>query len=124
MLNQPIEQVGGCVRWQPPTLGISMNPEIITNVLLQVPALGVVVYLVVHFLTYLRTSRDDEREFMSQLARDQSEIIDRNTQALVENRQMANETRETLAEVRVVIEQQMARMPVSNGDNNSGNPIA
>ncbi|KAA5535657.1 hypothetical protein FYK55_28480 [Roseiconus nitratireducens] len=94
-----------------------MNPEILTNVLLQVPALAVVVYLVIHFFNYLKSARDDEREFMKRMASDQSDIIERNTRALVETHQMAYETRETLAEVRVVLEQQMSRMSESDPSN-------
>lgn len=101
-----------------------MNADVLTNVLLQVPALGVVVYLVIHFFAYLKSSRDDEREFISRLAKDQSDIIDRNTQALVENHQMANETRATLAEVRVVIEQQTARMPVASNEIGGNDSVA
>ncbi|WP_430453453.1 hypothetical protein [Rhodopirellula europaea] len=91
-----------------------MNPDVLTNVLLQVPALAVVVYLVIHFFNYLKSSREDERDYISRLTKDQSDIIDRNTQALLENRQMADETRKTLAEMRVVLEQRIARMPVAS----------
>jgi hypothetical protein len=101
-----------------------MNSDVLTNVLLQVPALAVVVYLVIHFFNYLKSSRDDEREFITRLAKDQSDIIDRNTQALVENNQMANETRETLAEMRVVLEQRITRMPVDSKEIDDHDPIA
>ena len=93
-----------------------MSPEIVTNVLLQVPALGVVVYLVIHFLSYLRSARDDEREFIARLTKDHSDIIERNTQAMLENRDMANQTREALAQVRVVIEQSASRWPIRNSN--------
>jgi len=101
-----------------------MNSDVLTNVLLQVPALAVVVYLVIHFFNYLKSSRDDERAFIARLAKDQSDIIDRNTQALVENHQMANETREALAEMRVVLEQRITRMPVASKEIDDNDPIA
>ena len=90
-----------------------MNPEVFANMLLQVPALGVVVYLVVHFLTYLRASRDDERQFMSRLAKDQSDTIDRNTEALFRNDQIASEVRQVLAESTAVLEQLRLRLAES-----------
>jgi uncharacterized tellurite resistance protein B-like protein len=83
-----------------------MTTELFTNVILQVPALAVVVYLVVHFLAYLRASREDERQYMAQLTKDQSQIINRNTDALIENHVTVQETRDVLSQCRVVLEQQ------------------
>ncbi|WP_145304368.1 hypothetical protein [Crateriforma conspicua] len=84
------------------------------NALLQVPSLGVVVYLVIHFLAYLRSARADEREFMAGLVKDQSEIMDRNTRALQQTYEMLNETRETLAQTRLVIEQHCRDHPAGD----------
>ena len=82
-----------------------MDPQIITNVLLQVPALGVVVYLVIHFLTYLRSFREDERNFVKGLVNDQAEIM-------VECKKALHENSDTNAQVRVVMEQHLAKCPL------------
>ena len=76
-----------------------MNAEIFANVLLQVPSLAVVVYLVVHFLSFLRQVREEERDFMADLIKNQIDVIERNTEALVENRELAKDTRAMLADV-------------------------
>lgn len=90
-----------------------MDPTNITNMLLQVPALGVVVYLVVHFLGYLKSFREDERSFVKAMVKDQSDTITDNTLTLEKVAQVLNENTKTHAQVRVVIEQHLAKCPIA-----------
>ena len=87
-----------------------MDPQIITNVLLQVPALGVVVYLVIHFLAYLRSFREDERNFVKALVEDQAAVM-------VECRKALHEASETNTQVRMGMEQHLARCPLPTTPN-------
>lgn len=67
-----------------------MTPELAVNVFSQVPSLGVVVWLVIYFLNHLKSTKEQEREFIRDLAEkinaamhSNAEAITRNTEALV-----------------------------------------
>lgn len=89
-----------------------MESDVMTNVLLQVPALGVVVYLVIHFLAYLKTSREDERVFMTDLVKDQSSTIERNSNTIKRSYESIDENTKVLARTQLVIEQHIAKCPL------------
>ena len=80
-----------------------MNPDLMSNLLIQVPALGVVVYLVIHFLAYLKVSRVEDRIFITNLVRDQSETIERGSKVIEKNSNVINENTKVMAETRYII---------------------
>lgn len=95
-----------------------MDSTNITNMLLQVPALGVVVYLVIHFLAYLKASRADERLFMTELVKDQSATIERNSNTIRRSYESIDENTKVLARTQLVIEQHIAKCPLTGGVGN------
>lgn len=62
-----------------------MDPQLIINLFIQVPALGVVVYLVIYFLKYIEKLRQDDRQFVSELVVDYKKTLITCEQTIIEN---------------------------------------
>ena len=86
----------------------------VSNLILQAPPLGVVVYLVIHFLGYLKTSREDERLFVTDLVKDQSATIERGSTVIERNTETIHQNTRVMAETQYVITQHIAKCPIAN----------